>query len=429
MNIKLRMAVWCAAAGRQYNEDNYLLKDNLSETECGMIKTDEILSLDEKGALLVVCDGMGGMNAGEVASSLAIQAIQEQFATENLTPKIMANNQTILNFVENAIIAADKKIKEDGKQNKEHEGMGSTIVLAWIVGKNMYVGWCGDSRAYRFNPEIGLEQLSCDHSYVQELVDAGKLSPELAFDHPDSNIITRSLGDSRQKARPDVKFFPLYNDDIILLCSDGLSGVLRDEEMQDIICNHTDSMENCRKALWEESEKVGWTDNVTIALCQIVSGANAAPKGKENKNDKPQKKKKNILLVVIVLILGIGIVYFCKKEDQEEYTPFETSPQGADTLTNDGKTMNSTECVPNTSKTEELKQNANQEKTTNTHVSNSSVTGKDNSDLTPIKIEVPSDTLIIETGRSKKEEVKAPQDTLSQAEKNELERSLFKKID
>jgi len=358
MNIKLRMAVWCAAAGRQYNEDNYLLKDNLSELECGMIKTDEILSLDEKGALLVVCDGMGGMNAGEVASNLAVQAIQEQFATENLTPKIMANNQTILSFVENAIIVADKKIKEDGKQNREHEGMGSTIVLAWIVGKNLYVGWCGDSRAYRFNSAIGLEQLSCDHSYVQELVDAGKLSPELAFDHPDSNIITRSLGDSRQKARPDVKCFPLFNDDIIMLCSDGLSGVLRDEEMQEIICNHTDSMENCRKALWEESEKVGWTDNVTIALCQIVSGANAAPKSQETEINKPKKMKRNILLVVITLLLGIGIVYFCKTRE----------PKG-DTTCEDGKTStrvdsltskkDSSKCISNTPTTIESKLNAN----------------------------------------------------------------------
>ena len=307
------MAAWCAAAGRPYNEDNFQLKDNLSNPDWGVIDTDHVVSLDEKGALLVVCDGMGGMNAGEVASDLAVKAIKEQFAPERLTPKVLDSPKKIMRYIENAIIAADEKIKEDGKQNREHEGMGSTIVLAWIVENNIYVGWCGDSRAYRFNPAFGLEQLSHDHSYVQELVDSGKLLPELAFDHPESNIITRSLGDIRQKACPDVACFPLYNDDIFLLCSDGLSGVLRHEEMEAIIAQNTDTMENCRTALWNESEKAGWTDNVTIALCQIVSGAEPTPRDNtENESASHKKQKKTIAMlkfvvaILVVIILGLA---------------------------------------------------------------------------------------------------------------------------
>ena len=271
------MAAWCAAAGREYNEDNFLLKDNLSSPEWGRVNTDEVVSLDEKGALLVVCDGMGGMNAGEVASELAVKTIQEQFAAELLTPQIMATPKMMMDYIDKAINAADEIIKEDGKRNRGHEGMGSTIVLAWVAGKNIYVGWCGDSRAYRYNPAFGLEQLSHDHSYVQELVDEGKLTAELAFDHPNNNIVTRSLGDFNKKFRPDTACFPLYNGDVILLCSDGLNGVLRDGEIRDIIAENSATMEKCRKALWSESEKAGWTDNVTITLCQIVSGANPAP--------------------------------------------------------------------------------------------------------------------------------------------------------
>jgi hypothetical protein len=148
--------------------------------------------------------------------------------------------------------------------------MGSTIVLAWLIDGKVYVGWCGDSRAYKYNPQRGFVQLSHDHSYVQELVDSGKLSPELAFDHPNNNIITRSLGDPRGAAQPDVKIFPLEENDVILLCSDGLSGVLRDNEMEKLIADHQNSMDSCCHALWEAAKNAGWHDNVTIALAQIM---------------------------------------------------------------------------------------------------------------------------------------------------------------
>jgi len=93
MEVKIRMAAWCAAAGRQYNEDNFQLKDNLSNPDWGVIKTDKIVTLDEKGALLVICDGMGGMNAGEIASDLAVKAIKEQFAAEKTWEQLQKNTE------------------------------------------------------------------------------------------------------------------------------------------------------------------------------------------------------------------------------------------------------------------------------------------------------------------------------------------------
>jgi serine/threonine protein phosphatase PrpC len=319
MSIKFKMAARCEAAGRPNNEDNFQLNDNLSNSLWGFT-TDKPVSLDEKGALLVVCDGMGGMNAGEVASASAIQTIKEKFMSDHLTGQILETPDSIMRYIEKAIIEADTRIKEESKKDKAKEGMGSTIVLAWLVEKNVYIGWCGDSRAYRFNPAFGLEQLSHDHSYVQELVDAGKLTQELAFDHPDSNIITRSLGDPRQKARPDVKCFPLYDGDIILLCSDGLSGVLRDREMETIIAQHTDSMENCRDVLWNESEKIGWHDNVTTALCQVISGGEKTSGQNQASEEVIEEKKRKgktltialIVLLIFILIAGAfeGGVYF-----------------------------------------------------------------------------------------------------------------------
>jgi serine/threonine protein phosphatase PrpC len=314
MSLKIRIAAQCEAAGRPNNEDNFQLNDNLSNAQWGFT-TDKIVVLDRKGALLVVCDGMGGMNAGEVASATAIQTIKNWFAPDNITNQILESHDSVMRHIEKSIVAADAQIKEAGKKDKEKEGMGSTIVMAWIVDKYVYVGWCGDSRAYRFNPKFGLEQLSHDHSYVQELVDAGKLSQELAFDHPSNNIITRSLGDSRQKAKPEVKRFPLYDGDIILLCSDGLSGVLRDNEIKAILEQQTNSMESCRDALWNESKKIGWHDNVTLVLCQVIDGGEKPMKNyaknnesNENNGNNEQRKKKPLTLTALIFMLVFLVI-------------------------------------------------------------------------------------------------------------------------
>ena len=315
-NILFRMAARCEAAGRPNNEDNYQLDDNLSDNSWGFTADAEV-SLGEKGALLVVCDGMGGMNAGEVASDIAVKTIKEWFTTDKLTDAAVA---APCKYITSAIVAADAAIKAHSKTNPDTEGMGSTIVLAWLLGQKVYVGWCGDSRCYRFNPALGLERLSHDHSYVQELVDAGKLTEELAFDHPNNNIITRSLGDPRGAAQPDCKEFDLYNQDIILLCSDGLCGTLRDNEIAELIKQHQTSMQECRDALWDADEAAGWTDNTTIALAQIISGgkdATTANKTATASTDistskakliAANKRLKLILSGVVVIILLCAIV-------------------------------------------------------------------------------------------------------------------------
>lgn len=313
-NILFRMAARCEAAGRPNNEDNYQLDADLSDTIWGFT-ADEEVSLGDKGSLLVVCDGMGGMNAGEVASDIAVKTIKEWFTTDKLTDAVVA---APCKYISSAIVAADAAIKAHSKTNPDTEGMGSTIVLAWLLGQKVYVGWCGDSRCYRFNPALGLERLSHDHSYVQELVDAGKLTEELAFDHPNNNIITRSLGDPRGVAQPDTKEFDLYDQDIILLCSDGLCGTLRDNEIAEVIQAHQTSMQECRDALWAADEAAGWTDNVTIGLAQILSGCDNAPKSNAATSVPPMstskaqlvksnKRLKCLLAIIVALILLASI--------------------------------------------------------------------------------------------------------------------------
>lgn len=282
--IKIRLAARCEAAGRPNNEDNYQVDADLSVSDW-RFQGDEVVPLGEKGALLLVCDGMGGMNAGEVASNIAVKTVKQRFSNSNLAHEALASDEQRCDFIKRVIQEADANIKQEGNADPSKSGMGSTIVLAWLIDEKVYVGWCGDSRAYKYNPKKGFVQLSHDHSYVQELVDSGKLSPELAFDHPNNNIITRSLGDPRGTAKPDVKWFPLEENDVILLCSDGLCGVLRDNEMEQVIAGHLNSMVSCRDALWEAARTAGWHDNVTIALAQIM------PQQSQPKASKPVELK------------------------------------------------------------------------------------------------------------------------------------------
>ena len=311
------MAARCEAAGRPNNEDNFQLADNLADDQWSFV-TDSEVELGGKGALLIVCDGMGGANAGEVASKLAVETVKEWFSSERLTDEVIADSESIVQYIKKAIVAADKQIKEEGRADKEKEGMGTTIVLAWVIGQSVFIGWCGDSRAYCFNPTAGLKRLSHDHSFVQSLVDMGQLSDELAFNHPNGNIITRSLGDPLQEAQAEVREYPLCNDDVIMLCSDGLNGVLRDNVIEEVMRENAENMAACRDALWEEARKAGWYDNVTIGLCRIVSGSEqdveSSVPSETSTPLKPEKKtakkRKWIKALIVGLIIGMlaGIV-------------------------------------------------------------------------------------------------------------------------
>ena len=316
--IRFIMAARCEAAGRPNNEDNFQLTDNLANDEWSFV-TDSEVELGEKGALLIVCDGMGGANAGEVASKLAVETVKEWFSSERLTDEVIADSESIIQYIKKAIAAADTQIKEEGKADNEKEGMGTTIVLAWVIGQSVFIGWCGDSRAYCFNPTAELKRLSRDHSFVQSLVDMGQLSEEHAFNHPNGNIITRSLGDPLQDAQPEVKEYPLCNGDIIMLCSDGLNGVLRDNAIEDVIRENAENMSACRDALWEAARQANWYDNVTIGLCRIVTGCSeqdvdtpATPIETPTTSSQELVKKpakngiwKSIIVLVAGLILGI----------------------------------------------------------------------------------------------------------------------------
>lgn len=296
---------------RTNNEDNFTVNPDLTKSEwASPAQPDDVISLGENGCVMVVADGMGGMNAGEVASELAIKGIRRSFEEVSDFSRITSSSSHIESFLKKAIVSADSDIKKRVKEDSSTSGMGTTIVIAWVIGNVVHVAWCGDSRAYLFNPMSGLSRLSRDHSYVQQLVDAGKLDADLAFDHPNSNIITKSLGDFNSPAQPDYICHGLTTGDEILLCSDGLCGLIRDEEIFGILAQDWGSIEETLGALFDGALNAGGHDNITIALMQCVSVEEPKLERTLTATVKPRKSRGTLwIIVLVVALLAAGAYY------------------------------------------------------------------------------------------------------------------------
>lgn len=317
VNIKLAAGTDVGLV-RQNNEDNFVVNVDLQKDSWMIPQVSEPIPLGEYGTLLVVADGMGGTNAGEVASAIAIETIQQKFSQEELAcffaDKDSLSEKAFYEYMAKAVEAANLNIINRSKTDSSTQGMGTTVVILWVVGEKAYVSWCGDSRCYVFNAESGISRLSKDHSYVQELVDAGKLDSENAFDHPYSNIITRCLGDGENRAKPDSRSYSYRDGDIFLLCSDGLCGLCTDEEIMQLMLSHKESLMDCKNHLIEAALNAGGYDNVTIALCQI--GMENQSEAKDVTNDtvfsytKKKSRKAYYLLLLLVFLMVLSYVLF-----------------------------------------------------------------------------------------------------------------------
>lgn len=256
---------------RGNNEDNFTVCRDLTLNDWVIpANQQEVIRLGERGCLAVVADGMGGQNAGEVASATAIETVQALFSPDAMPPNVVDKSDRIISYLKKVIVQADLRIKQRCANDSSVQGMGSTIVIVWLVRGKAYVGWLGDSRAYSYIPEKGISRITKDHSYVQQLVDAKVLSEEQAMNDPNSNIILRSLGDVSQKAKPDVVCHSIVEGETILLCTDGLCGVCTDKEIEEILSKETDDIISCKETLTEMALMADGSDNITIALLQIV---------------------------------------------------------------------------------------------------------------------------------------------------------------
>ncbi len=303
---------------RTNNEDNFLVSTDLAAGEWVLPQDSrQFFPLNGKGAMLVIADGMGGLDAGEVASQIAVDTVKEWFAPERIAEETLHDEQRLRACLCDAIKEADRRIKARSKKEQGGKPMGTTVVVAWLLEGYANIAWCGDSRAYLYNTVSGLVQKTKDHSYVQELVDSGQLLPEYAFDHPDSNIITRSLGNPRKAAEPDFVRFALREEETLLLCTDGLNGMLRDEEIEALMQENCTQPDVCLKKLIQGALDAGGHDNVTLILCQTAP--NDTPVNAETqqptltthaeKEKPPRRKPARWLLGVLGLLLAGGLLW------------------------------------------------------------------------------------------------------------------------
>ena len=202
----------------------------------------------------VVADGMGGHNAGDVASQMIVDSIAVSFKDKKI-------DEITSRDVKKAISDANKEVWGNAKRNSERKGMGSTATLAVFKEKKVFIGQVGDSRAYKFS-KGKLTQITKDHSYVQELVDAGHISIHEAENHPQRNVITRAVG-THIDIETDFFAVDIKSGDIILLCSDGLISCVSDKEIEDIlVCDITTAAER----LVDAALKCGGSDNISVIV-------------------------------------------------------------------------------------------------------------------------------------------------------------------
>lgn len=211
--------------------------------------------------LFIVADGMGGHNAGDYASKCTVETVVSEIRNS------FEKNPTII--VRNAIETANSKIRELAASEENLLGMGTTLVVATVIGKYLQVANVGDSRLYLVGKK-GIRQITRDHSLVEEMIRLGGLSREDARKHPDKNIITRAIG---AKDEVEAEFFTeeLEPGDIILMCSDGLSNMLEDKEIEKIIQDEKlEEVKQKAEALINAANNNGGKDNIAVVLVKIL---------------------------------------------------------------------------------------------------------------------------------------------------------------
>ncbi|MEH2943362.1 Stp1/IreP family PP2C-type Ser/Thr phosphatase [Lachnospiraceae bacterium KK002] len=210
--------------------------------------------------LFILADGMGGHNAGDYASRYTVEVIVN--AVRN------SSEHSPAVVIRRAIAEANQAVMEKARTDIDLEGMGTTVVVATVQDRELCVANVGDSRLYVLGADM--EQITKDHSYVQEMVRRGEISPEVARIHPDRNIITRAVGGGREV---EVDFFEveLKDGDRILMCSDGLTDMLEDEEIFEIV-NENQDIGAAMQELIDTANEYGGNDNITVILTEPFSG-------------------------------------------------------------------------------------------------------------------------------------------------------------
>ena len=209
----------------------------------------------------VVCDGMGGVSGGQVASAICVEKVSEAIKRGYRNKMSVSSAKNLLST---AINAANSAVFKQSLENIELKGMGTTVVAVLVLGNLCVIAHVGDSRAYVLNDEIS--QITKDHSFVQLLIDTGKITEEEAKVHPDRNIITRAVG-IEHVVDVEIDIVDINNNDKLLVCTDGLNGYVPDADILKIVNEYGDSS---TEKLVETANDAGGRDNVTVVM--LVQG-------------------------------------------------------------------------------------------------------------------------------------------------------------
>lgn len=234
-------------------------------THQGMVRInneDSISVLDDLG-VAILADGMGGHQAGEVASSMAVEMIRQHFSDITGTPNTAADGDNMLESIE----LANTAVFELSQQRPECAGMGTTIVVCSFVDGKIVTGHVGDSRLYRLR-DNQLEQITQDHSVVQELVSRGFMSKEEANNSMNKNLVTKALG-IEENVEADLNEQDYHSGDVFLLCSDGLSDVVPDPEIETTLVENQQDIGVAAQALVDQANAAGGPDNISVVLVRV----------------------------------------------------------------------------------------------------------------------------------------------------------------
>lgn len=245
-----------------------------SGTHVGRVREHNEDSLIVAAPLYVVCDGMGGHAAGEVASEIAVSAIARNAPQH---PDAYALGQ--------AVESANLAVIQAAEQGKGRAGMGTTCTAAMLENAHLVIAQVGDSRAYLLH-NGRLQQITRDHSLMADLIEAGRLTPEEAKVHPQRSVITRALG-SDPRTEPDLYEIAVHEGDRLLLCSDGLTAMLDDFEIRDTLSRVADP-QRCASRLIDQAVDAGGVDNVTVIVVDVTGFA-------EVRHNKIARKTKMII--------------------------------------------------------------------------------------------------------------------------------------
>ena len=231
---------------REMNQDYYYISNSLDEIQ-----------------LYILADGMGGYNGGEIASKLAVETAKNYI--KNNFKDIEKDRDSIIQLLGSSMEYANMVVYEKSKENPELQGMGTTLEICLIYNNKVYIGHIGDSRIYRIRKEF-IRKLTQDHSYVQKLVKEGTITKEQAAHHPQKNMLMKALG-CNAFVEPDVMVKGFLKDDILVMCSDGLTNMVKTEI---IYQEASKNIEQAPKELVRIANENGGKDNVTVVIIKNI---------------------------------------------------------------------------------------------------------------------------------------------------------------